>query len=61
MMINGLLAAFKTDTASVIALWSAKLTGGDGQQDTTLHDKHTSVIREVILCRKTIVNNQQQK
>lgn len=36
MMTKGLLAAFKTDMASVIAPGSAKLTGGLGQQDTTL-------------------------
>lgn len=43
MMTKGLLAAFKTDIASVIALWSAKLTGGGGQQETSLQDKHTSL------------------
>lgn len=43
MTIKGLLAAFKTEMASVIALWSARLTGGVGQQDTTLQEKHTSL------------------
>lgn len=43
MMTTGLLAAFKTERASVTALWSAALTGGAGQQDTTLWQKHTSV------------------
>lgn len=35
-MTKGALAAFKMETASLTALWSAKLTGGGGQQDTTL-------------------------
>lgn len=42
IMTKGLLDAFKTEMASVTALWSAKLTGGGGQQDTTLEKKHTS-------------------
>lgn len=41
-MTKGLLAAFKTEMASLTALWSAKLTGGGGQQDTTLQNKYTS-------------------
>lgn len=43
MMMSGLLAAFRTAMASVIALWSAKLTGGGEQQDTTLQDKHNAL------------------
>ena len=39
MMTKGLLASFKTEIASVIAPWSATLTGGVGQQDTTLHEQ----------------------
>lgn len=58
MMTKGLLAAFKTEMASVIAPWSAILTGGAGQHDTTLQQKHTSLnvytpgITRVMLCRK---------
>lgn len=58
VMTKGLLAAFKTEMAALIAPWSAKLTGGVGQQDTTLQEKHTYLnvftagITEVILCRK---------
>lgn len=36
MMTKGLVAVFNTEMASATALWSAKLTGGSGQQDTTL-------------------------
>lgn len=43
MMTNGLFAAFKTEMASVIASWSAILTGGGGQQDTTLQQEYTSL------------------
>lgn len=43
MMTKGVLAAFKTDMASVTELWSAKLTGGGGQQDTSLSERHTSL------------------
>ncbi len=43
MMTKGLLAAFKTEMASVTALRSAKLTGGAGQQDTNLQEKQTSL------------------
>lgn len=43
MMTNGLFAAFKTEMASVIASWSAILTGGGGQQDMTLQQKYTSL------------------
>lgn len=43
MMTTGLLAAFKMERALVTALWSAVLTGGAGQQDTTLWHKHTTV------------------
>ena len=43
MMTKGLLAAFRTDTASAIEPWSATLTGGGGQQDTTLQEKHSSL------------------
>lgn len=39
MMTKGLLASFKTEIASVIAPWSATLTGGVGQQDKTLHEQ----------------------
>lgn len=42
MMTKGLCAAFKTATALVMALWSAKLSGGAGQQDTTLQRKQSS-------------------
>lgn len=42
-MTNGLSAAFKTEMASVIASWSAILTGGGGQQDTTLQQEYTSL------------------
>ena len=38
-MTKGLLASFKTEIASVIAPWSATLTGGVGQQDTSLHEE----------------------
>lgn len=41
MMTRGLLAAFNREMASVIAPCSAVLTGGAGQQDTTLQQKHT--------------------
>lgn len=41
MIAKGLLAAFKTEIASVIASGAAKLTGAGGQQDTTLQMKHT--------------------
>lgn len=43
MMTKGVLAAFKTDMASVTEPWSAKLTGGGGQQDTSLSERHTSL------------------
>ena len=42
-MIKGVLADFNTEMASVMLSQSAKLTGGGGQQDTTLQEKHTSV------------------
>lgn len=41
MMIRGLLAAVKTERASAMALESAALKGGGGQQDTSLWHKHT--------------------
>lgn len=41
MIAKGLLAAFKTEIASVIVSGAAKLTGAGGQQDTTLQMKHT--------------------
>lgn len=40
MMTKGALAAFKTETASVTAVLSAKLTGGGGQQHTSLQEKN---------------------
>lgn len=43
IMTKGLLAAFKTEMALMTALLSAKLTGGGGQQDTTLKEKHTGL------------------
>lgn len=43
MMMRGLLAAVKTERASVMALESAALKGGGGQQDTSLEHKHTLV------------------
>lgn len=61
MMTNGLLAAFKTEMASVIAPWGATLTGGAGQQDTTLQEKDTSLnfnmsgITGVILSRNNSI------
>lgn len=42
-MIKGLLADFNTEMASVMPSRSAKLTGGGGQQDTTLQQKRTSL------------------
>lgn len=36
MMTKGLFAVFSTEMASATAPWSAKLTGGSGQQETTL-------------------------
>lgn len=49
MMTKGLSAVFRTDTASATAPWSAKLTGGSGQQDTTLEINGT---KRVMLIRK---------
>lgn len=41
MMMRGLLDAVKTETASAMALESAALKGGGGQQDTSLDHKDT--------------------
>lgn len=43
-MTKGALAAFKTETASLTAVWSAKLSGGGGQQDTSLQEKNNSSV-----------------
>lgn len=39
MMTKGLFAVFNTEMASATDLWSAKLAGGSGQQDTTLQKR----------------------
>ena len=41
-MTKGALAAFNTEMASVTAAWSAKLTGGGGQQLTSLQQRQFS-------------------
>lgn len=46
-MTKGLSAAFSTETASVTALWSARLTGGAGQQDTSLQVGHTHLCEDL--------------
>lgn len=39
MMTNGVFAAFRTETAFLIASPAAELTGGGGQQGTSLHQR----------------------